>query len=133
METKSFDPAGGRGGDPEVQRAVPFLREAASVGRPLPVPEEKGNHMAQLTRLESTRRLVKSLGLKNLWQNPNSDAKFVYSRDGKKKGLLTGKERFCGLEGCVGIRLGVRWPGGRITWPCTQGMDIRPDKQWIIE
>jgi len=46
-------------------------------------------------------------------------------------GELTGAERLCGLEGCGGVRLVVRWPGGKITWPCVKGMKLTP-KGWQI-
>jgi hypothetical protein len=31
----------------------------------------------------------------------------------------------CTLESCGGIRLGVRWPDGRLTWPCSKGLTAR--------
>lgn len=46
----------------------------------------------------------------------------VLSRDRKLRGVLTGGSRRCQLEGCTGRKLGVRWPDGKITWPCTKGM-----------
>jgi hypothetical protein len=47
---------------------------------------------------------------------------FVVSRDGNDKGRLTGGSRNCRLEGCTGRRLEVRWPDGKLTWPCSKGM-----------
>jgi hypothetical protein len=41
----------------------------------------------------------------------------------KRVGFTTGGVRRCQLDGCPGIRVGVRWPDGRMTWPCTEGMD----------
>lgn len=59
----------------------------------------------------------------------------VKSRDGKMTGELTGRSRCCNLEGCRGLRLGVRWgkKSGkpRITFPCTAGMDF-DGKKWKI-
>jgi len=46
----------------------------------------------------------------------------VKSRDGRMVGVPTGAERRCQLSGCTGRRLGVRWPDGKITYPCTKGM-----------
>jgi hypothetical protein len=43
----------------------------------------------------------------------------ITSRDGKEKGQATGTVRRCMLEGCGGIRIGVRWPDGKLTWPCS--------------
>ena len=37
-------------------------------------------------------------------------------------GKPTGGTRYCTLEGCNGLRLGVRWPDGKITFPCLKGM-----------
>ncbi len=47
----------------------------------------------------------------------------VYSRDRKEFGFLTrGLPRRCIMEGCSGVRLGVRWSDGKLTFPCTSGM-----------
>jgi hypothetical protein len=59
----------------------------------------------------------------------------VVSRDGKAVGETTGSERLCSLEGCGGMRLGVRWPRrrgkARTTYPCTKGMSF-DGGQWRI-
>lgn len=55
----------------------------------------------------------------------------VQARTGKVRGRLTGVSRACQLEGCLGRRLGVRWPDGKLTWPCTKGMDF-DGKRWKI-
>lgn len=47
---------------------------------------------------------------------------FVWNREHTEKGELTGTSRMCPLEGCTGVRLYVRWPDGKITYPCTKGM-----------
>ena len=52
----------------------------------------------------------------------------VVSRDGKERGLTTGGSYPCRLEGCRGMRIGVRWPDGRITYPCTMGMKFSEDE-----
>lgn len=46
----------------------------------------------------------------------------VLSRDGHTEGKPTGGTRSCTLEGCRGNRIGVRWPDGKLTWPCSKGM-----------
>jgi len=46
----------------------------------------------------------------------------VYSRDKKTIGLATGGYRDCTMEGCKHQRVGVRWPDGKLTWPCLGGM-----------
>jgi hypothetical protein len=46
----------------------------------------------------------------------------VWSTGHKDAGRLTGGSRRCALEGCRGVLLGVRWPDGELTWPCTRGM-----------
>lgn len=46
-------------------------------------------------------------------------------------GRVVGSRR-CTLEGCTGKRLGVRWPDGRLTWPCTKGMERLPSGDWWL-
>lgn len=46
----------------------------------------------------------------------------VYSTNGSTFGSKTGGARGCGLDGCGGRRIGVRWPDGKITYPCTAGL-----------
>jgi len=46
----------------------------------------------------------------------------VLSSDGKIKGKLTGGSRHCGMSGCSGKALAVRWEDGKLTYPCTKGM-----------
>ena len=46
----------------------------------------------------------------------------VYSRDGKFTGKTTGGSRSCTMESCRGVKLGVRWSDGKLTFPCTHGM-----------
>lgn len=55
----------------------------------------------------------------------------VLSSDGKKKGKLTGSFRHCGLEGCTGKALAVRWEDGELTHPCTKNMTFNNDT-WQI-
>ena len=60
----------------------------------------------------------------------------VYGRKGtpseNEKGVCTGGEHRCALEGCRGHRIAVRWSDGKHTFPCTKGMDIRSDGQYQI-
>ena len=55
----------------------------------------------------------------------------VYARRPfREVGQVIGSKR-CTLEGCLGTRLGVRWPKGNLTWPCTKGM--KPERNgWRI-
>lgn len=49
----------------------------------------------------------------------------VWSRGGKEEGRATGTFRQCQMEGCTGVRVGVRWRRDkRITWPCSKGMRL---------
>lgn len=59
--------------------------------------------------------------------------KTVLSRNGKKKGRVTGGTRLCGLEGCRGLQIGVRWPDGKLTWPCSKGLKEIDSETWQIE
>jgi hypothetical protein len=56
----------------------------------------------------------------------------VISRDGKHIGKTTGGERQCAMEGCRGIRIGVRWDDGQLTYPCTKGMDFDGKEYKVI-
>ena len=56
----------------------------------------------------------------------------ILSRDGKLKGKATGTTRRCTLEGCTGVRVGTRWPDGKITWPCSKGMDFDDNSGRIL-
>lgn len=48
----------------------------------------------------------------------------VLNRDKTRKGTLTGGNRMCQMAGCRGLSLGVRWENGKLTWPCTKGMNF---------
>lgn len=71
-------------------------------------------------------------GLESVWvyedtepmeEFDTSEANRILSSDGKQFGFLTGAARRCGLEGCTGRQLQVRWcPDGRQTWPCAKGL-----------
>lgn len=43
----------------------------------------------------------------------------------RRPGTVVGTRR-CTLEGCGGVRLGVRWSKKRLTWPCLKGMRAVP-------
>ncbi|MCY2924931.1 MAG: hypothetical protein NT031_05745, partial [Planctomycetota bacterium] len=46
----------------------------------------------------------------------------IFARKGcRMVGRSTGTFRACTLDGCTGLRVGVRWSNGRLTWPCTKG------------
>jgi len=59
-------------------------------------------------------------------------ARHVWNANGTAKGRLTGGQRGC-FDGCSGPKLGVRWPDGRMTWPCVKAMFVRKDGDWQIE
>jgi len=73
------------------------------------------------------------MGLRNeLDANMKSGAK-VYSRGGKMAGRIVSNTRDCQMEGCMGIRIGIRWKDGHITYPCSRGMKVRKDGTLQIE
>ena len=47
-------------------------------------------------------------------------------------GKIRGQGKNCTLESCRGWRFPVRWPNGKLTWPCTKGMTIRDDGEYQI-
>lgn len=56
----------------------------------------------------------------------------VWSRGRDYEGATTGTFRGCQMEGCRGTRIGVRWPDGKMTWPCTKGMILHENGIWEI-
>lgn len=42
-------------------------------------------------------------------------------------GFTTGSYHNCQMDGCNGVRLSVKWPDGKHTFPCTKGMELRTD------
>lgn len=56
------------------------------------------------------------------------EIKHVISADGKETGDVTGGRRRCQMSGCGGVCLGVKWPDGRMSWPCTKGLVATTDK-----
>ncbi len=56
----------------------------------------------------------------------------IYARGGGKTGIASGHVKPCTLEGCNGTRIMVRWPNGRRTWPCSEGLQKREDGYEIM-
>lgn len=53
---------------------------------------------------------------------PDYKGRRVIAKDGTE-GFATGSTRRCQLEGCLGVRLAVRWADSqRLTYPCTKGL-----------
>jgi hypothetical protein len=51
----------------------------------------------------------------------------VFGRRGTRAARIKGRivgDRDCNLESCRGVRFAVRWPNGKLTWPCTRGMEV---------
>ena len=59
--------------------------------------------------------------------------KEILSRDGKQRGVCTGGTKPCALTGCTGLRIYVRWPDKKLTYPCSKGMKTINDGLWQIE
>lgn len=55
----------------------------------------------------------------------------IYSRTGKLKGVATGSQQTCRLSGCTGLRISVRWPDGKHTFPCSKGI-VAKRGRWQI-
>lgn len=84
---------------------------------------------ASTKRNENCGESLESYGVNNLSEKELTRLMYckgmiVLSKDGKKKGKLTGGSRHCGMEGCTGKALAVRWEDGKLTYPCTKGMDF---------
>jgi hypothetical protein len=80
-----------------------------------------------MTKAE-TAKLIRT----TLLGEPRKIPRFIWSRDHKAKGSTTGSWCHCRLDGCPGYRLGVRWPSGRLTWPCTRSLKTTKGGQEII-
>ena len=48
----------------------------------------------------------------------------IVSRDGNHVGKCTGSTRPCRLAGCTGLQIRVLWDDGKVTYPCTKGMEF---------
>mgnify|MGYP001558136224 CR=1 FL=1 len=58
--------------------------------------------------------------------------KAIKSVNGKEQGKVVGQGFLCRLESCGGWRVPVRWPDGKLTYPCTKGMkEVSPGVQQI--
>jgi len=57
----------------------------------------------------------------------------VVSADRKEVGHTTGASHPCGLEGCSGRRISVKWGDKKHTFPCTRGMKYEDGKWYIID
>lgn len=56
----------------------------------------------------------------------------VYNTAGTEFGLTTGSTHHCRMEGCTGRRVTVKWPDGKVTHPCSKGMETQPDQSMRI-
>ena len=56
----------------------------------------------------------------------------IYSRDAAQDGYATGSTHLCGMEGCTGRRVSVKWPDGRHTFPCSKGLEPYMDGWRIV-
>ncbi len=46
-------------------------------------------------------------------------------------GTTTGSTHHCQLESCRGVRIAVKWDNGKVTFPCSKGMEC-VDHVWRI-
>lgn len=58
----------------------------------------------------------------------------MLSRNGQMVGqILNMHSRPCTMEGCTGVRIHVKWPDGKSTYPCSKGCrEISPGLLQII-
>lgn len=62
------------------------------------------------------------------------DPKYMLSRDGTRRGEIKNlRSRRCSLEGCNGVRIHVKWPDGKSTYPCSKGCKRVDDETMQIE
>ena len=58
--------------------------------------------------------------------------KTILSRDLAAKGKVISASRRCQMDGCCGTRLGVRWENGKLTYPCSRGIETAPTGEMKI-
>lgn len=56
----------------------------------------------------------------------------VRSSTGDETGKANGNTHVCSLHGCSGLRVSVRWPDGKTTYPCSKGMTKERNGDWKI-
>ncbi len=61
---------------------------------------------------------------------PRNGISYVMSRNLFMRGDVIGSNP-CNLECCKGTRLTVRWPDGRRTFPCSEGMSDTGNKDTV--
>ena len=53
------------------------------------------------------------------------------TREGDVEGKVVGYQH-CRMEGCHGQRIGVRWPNGKLTWPCSLCCTANAEGVWKV-
>lgn len=57
--------------------------------------------------------------------------KRIYGTLGSKFENVAGKvlkgRRTCSMHGCTGLRIHVKWPDGKSTWPCSKAIVVEAD------
>ena len=66
--------------------------------------------------------LPREEGLNMSESNQQEKGQPLRSSTGKTIGAFTGHTKACTLGGCRGVRLRVKWPDGKYTWPCSKGL-----------
>ena len=58
---------------------------------------------------------------------------YILSKDGRIKGEIRNLcSRPCRIEGCAGVKMHVKWPGGQSTYPCSKGCTRIGPHLWRI-
>lgn len=75
-------------------------------------------------------------GIRPALEEVTPQPQHVFSRDGTVRGDLLGTVKCCPhrshRHACDDECLGVRWPDGEVSYPCTSGLRKRPDGQLQI-
>jgi len=63
----------------------------------------------------------------------SNEVDYILSQDNTKIGEIKNmKSRPCPIEGCTGMRMHVKWPDGKSTYPCTKGCTQISTHFWKI-
>lgn len=66
-------------------------------------------------------------------KNGNVNYMLPKSGDESQKGVILNlHSRPCSLEGCTGVRMYVKWPDGKHTYPCSKGCTQLAGHLWKI-
>ena len=99
-----------------IAQAIDWMQRPDSPFRVFEVSEVGSRRAAMTIDLDDENDLT---GQK-VWGRKDSEFADIFA-------IATGATRPCQLHGCGQRRIAVRWPSGRITYPCRDDLELRPE------